>query len=338
MNKKAVIALHVFIWLFTALANLPFLSSGSPGQIQHMPIYLVACLYLMACFYFFYFVMIPVFLKKKRLFLFFLVSLLTLLILPLIGYTLLFTVKAIEEGYFDLFKFYSLRMHVSAMIPLAFSAISGSFFRLIIDWFEIMNIKEVTEKQKLISEMSLMKSNVNPHFLFNTLNNIDALIHQDTAEASKALVKLSEIMRYMTYETTSDFVSIESEINYIRNLVELYKLRLSNPDQIKLSFEGDFSQIRIAPVIFVPFIENAFKHGVLKNGVIISLKENNGVITFESTNTINKTVKVQKDTGGTGLSNIRKRLDLIYPGSHHLSIDDTDHTFHVKLTIDTHAH
>ena len=147
---------------------------------------------------------------------------------------------------------------MSGYFPVLTAAVFGSFFRVIINWFTTMNQKAELDKQKLAVELDLLKSKLNPHFLFNTLNNIDSLIHQNPEEASAALIRLSEMMRYLTYETSSEVVELEKEVEYIRNFIELYRIRIKSPDDIRFEVKGDLN-VMISPALFVPLIENAFK-------------------------------------------------------------------------------
>ena len=216
MNKKRITYIHVFIWLFAVFANLPYSNIKQGCRLRLLFPMSLAFLYLMVVFYFFYLVMVPFFLNRKKVAEFFAISFLVVLIMPFFGYTILFVSRAYFEGTFHHFyRDYSLRMHMSGYYPVLTAAVFGSFFSVIINWFTTMNQKAELDKQKLAVELDLLKSKLNPHFLFNTLNNIDSLIHQNPEEASAALIRLSEIMRYLTYETSSDVVDLKREIEYI---------------------------------------------------------------------------------------------------------------------------
>jgi LytS/YehU family sensor histidine kinase len=231
-------------------------------------------------------------------------------------------------------------MHMSGFFPVLTAAVFGSFFRVIIDWFEVMNQKAELDKEKLAIELELIKSKLNPHFLFNTLNNIDSLIHQNPEEASSALIRLSDIMRYLTYETSSDFVVLDKEIEYIRNLIELHRIRIKSPEDIRFEAIGDHSTM-IAPALFVPLLENAFKYATfLKNKpcVDISLTAVKGVVVLEISNFHEKKNNMRHaGNSGTGIINLRKRLDLTYPGNYQLIIKPSEFFHQVILTINTNA-
>jgi two-component system, LytTR family, sensor kinase len=261
--------------------------------------------------------------------------------MPFFGYTILFFIRAISDGTFaHFFKGYSLRMHMSGFYPVLTAAVFGSFFRIIISWFADMNKKAELEKQRLAVELDLLKSKLNPHFLFNTLNNIDSLIQKDPEAASSALIRLSEIMRYLTYETTSNEVKLEKEIEYVRNFIELYRIRIKSPDDIRFETEGDLN-IPVSPALFVPLIENAFKYvtfGNRKPAVTLHLSSSEGIVVFDIVNFYDENNSSPSNkNSGYGLTNLRKRLELAYPGRHRLTIEKGEQQFHAELMINTHA-
>jgi two-component system, LytTR family, sensor kinase len=341
MSRKRITYIHIFIWLFAIFANLPYsyIKQGSPPQ--QIVANGIAFLYLMFVFYLFYLLLVPLFLNKKKLTEFLGISFLIVLIMPFFGYTILFLSRALFEGTFhNFYRTYSLRMHMSGYYPVLIAAVFGSFFRVIINWFTAMNQKAELDKQKLAIELDLLKSKLNPHFLFNTLNNIDSLIHQNPEEASAALIRLSDMMRYLTYETSSEVVNLSREIEYIRNFIELYRIRIKTPEDIRFENEGDLN-IMISPVLFVPLIENAFKFASFRNKkpcVDIHLSSGNGVVNFEISNFYDNNLNnPEPGHSGFGIINLKKRLDLTYPEKHKLIIEPGDSLYHVKLTINTNA-
>ena len=341
MSKKRITYIHIFIWLFAIFANLPYSALSQYSPPQQIVANIIGFLYLMVVFYFFYLVMVPFFLNKKKIDMFFGLSFLVVLIMPFFGYTILFLSRAIFEGTFhNFYHDYSFKMHMSGYYPVMTAAVFGSFFRVIINWFTTMNQKAEIDKQKLAVELDLLKSKLNPHFLFNTLNNIDSLIHQNPEEASTALIRLSDMMRYLTYETSSEVVDLKREMEYIRNFIELYRMRIKTPEDIRFEVEGDLS-VMISPALFVPLIENAFKFASFlanKPCVDIALSSKNGIVVFEISNFFEKNQNVS-NTGqsGYGIINLRKRLDLSYPANYQLITEQGDLLYHVKLIINTNA-
>jgi two-component system, LytTR family, sensor kinase len=295
----------------------------------------------MVVFYLFYLVLAPLFLNRKKIAEFFGFSFLIVLAMPFFGYTLLFITKGFFEGSLhNLYRDYSIRMHMSGYFPVLIAAVFGSFFRVILNWYTTLNQKAELDRQKLIVELDLLKSKLNPHFLFNTLNNIDSLIHQNSEKASAALIRLSEMMRYLTYETSSETVELQKEIVYIRNFIELCRMRIKSPEDIRFEVRGELN-VLIAPALFVPLIENAFKFASFRNKVPcvdINLSSDNGIITFDISNIYENNSNIS-ETGnsGYGILNLKKRLELTYPEKYQFVIDHGESLYHVKLIIDTNA-
>lgn len=341
MSKRKIAFIHLFIWLFAIFANLPYAILGQRISPETIVSNVIGFLYLMVVFYLFYLFLAPLFLNKKKLVEFFGFSFLVVLIMPFFGYTILFFSRALFEGSFqNFYRGYTIKMHMSAYYPVLTAAVFGSFFSVIINWFKSMNQKTELDRQKLAVELDLLKSKLNPHFLFNTLNNIDSLIHQNSEEASAALIRLSEIMRYLTYETSSDVIELRREVEYIRNFIELYRMRIKMPDDIRFEVNGDLD-IMISPALFVPLIENAFKfasYRINKPCVDIKLISEKGIAAFDISNYFeNDPNGSEAAHSGFGIINLKKRLDLTYPGKHQLIIDRGESLYHVKLSIDTNA-
>lgn len=339
MSKKRIKYIHLFIWLFALFANLPYYNLGSEVSIKQIITYIIAFLYLMLVFYLFYLVMVPIFLDRKKITGFFIYSFLVVLIMPFFGYTILFFSRAFFDGTFhNFYHGYSIRMHMSGYYPVLTAAGFGSFFRVIINWFITMNQKSEVDKQKLAVELDLLKSKLNPHFLFNTLNNIDSLIHRSPEEASKALIRLSEMMRYLTYETSSEYVELKKESEYIMNFIELQRIRIKSPDDIRIEIRGDMN-VMISPAIFVPIIENGFKFASFrgkKPAVDIRLTSSEGIVIFEMLNCIeNDTFNQVSSHSGFGIINLKKRLELSYSGKYEFISEPGLSDYHVKLTINT---
>jgi two-component system, LytTR family, sensor kinase len=300
---------------------------------------IIGFLYLMLVFYIFYLWLTPFFLNRKKLGTFFGISFLVVLIMPFFGYTLLFLSRAIFDGSFkNFYNGYSIKVHMSGYYPVLTSAVFGSFFSVIVNWFTTMNQKSESDKQRLAIELDLLKSKLNPHFLFNTLNNIDSLITTNPDEASAALIRLSEIMRYLTYETAAEFVELSREVEYIRNYIELQRIRVKSPDDIRFRAEGDLNCL-ISPALFVPLLENSFKFVSFheqKPAIDINLNSFDGIVVLEISNSYEKQEDGQSTrNSGFGLMNLSKRLDLSYPGKYNLNIEPTERKYTVKLKIDT---
>jgi two-component system, LytTR family, sensor kinase len=216
-------------------------------------------------------------------------------------------------------------------------AVYALLIKFSIDWFESQKLKSEMINQSQASELALLRSQVNPHFLFNTLNNIYSLVCQKSDDAPEAVMKLSSIMRYMLYDAASDKVLLEKEIEYLQSFIQLQRIRSRQPDFAELTIRGSINDRTIPPMLLIPFVENAFKHGsrnVPHPGIRILLSSEPEKTIFTVTNHVRKNTIASKDlTGGIGLPNIRRRLDLLYPGKYTLDINEDQGIFSVKLIL-----
>lgn len=229
-------------------------------------------------------------------------------------------------------------------IMLFIAAIHGIIALVIkgfISWYADIKIKEELSQKNHATEMALIKAQLDPHFLFNSLNNIDVLITKDSAKASAYLNKLSGIMRYMLYETKADAISLCEELRYIEQYFDLQRIRTSNPHFIGYSVKGDCNTTLTAPLLFMPFIENAFKHtNHIKEGVGIKVTFtiSDKAIYFECSNLLNSNLKPRDEPGGLGNQLILRRLALLYPNKHNITIAVINGYYTVQLTIFNHGH
>lgn len=192
------------------------------------------------------------------------------------------------------------------------------------------------KEEKQIAEISYLKAQINPHFLFNTLNSLYALTLEKSNDAPNAVLKLSSIMRYVVTESDQDFVSLEKEINYIKDYIDLQKLRIDKDANLKVTIEGEPKGKLIAPLIVIPFIENAFKYGINpdENSFIdIKIKiDTDNFILSVANSIVNKNLSEEEKTE-TGIENTIKRLNYIYPKRHLLNLKEEEAIFYVNLTI-----
>jgi len=194
-----------------------------------------------------------------------------------------------------------------------------------------------TQKEKLNVELSYLKAQINPHFLFNSLNSIYSLAIDRSEKTADAVVRLSGMMRYVLSEANREFVSLEKELGYIHDYIQLQKLRLGHTIRLDYEISGDVQNNKIAPLILIPFVENAFKYGVNaeENSEIqihIAIFENN--LRLEVKNNKVKTNLEQTVKSGVGIENTKSRLSLLYPGRYQLDIVDLPHAFNVTLHLD----
>jgi two-component system, LytTR family, sensor kinase len=215
-------------------------------------------------------------------------------------------------------------------------SIYAMLIRFSIDWFESQKYKDELIKERQASEIALLRSQINPHFLFNTLNNIYSLVYNKSDEAPEAVMKLSSIMRYMLYDSNTDFVPVVKEVEYLNSFIELQQLRITQKGFVEMEVNGSMENRTIAPMLLIPFVENAFKHGEKNHepGIIIVINLEPDQLVFTVENYVKDTNPATKEeTGGFGLHNIKKRLELLYPDKHQLTLNLSEDKFKIKLTI-----
>ncbi|MBI5915376.1 MAG: histidine kinase, partial [Bacteroidetes bacterium] len=224
-----------------------------------------------------------------------------------------------------------------AVVPVMFVTAISTGYGFIIYLLNQEKARQDEQQERLQSELSFLRSQISPHFIFNVLNSIVYLIRSKSALAETVTIKLSELMRYMLYESGDAQVPLEKEIEYLKNFVELQKIRFEEDVDIRLNIEGTPSPQLIEPMLMVPFVENAFKHGVgLIAGPVIDilLKINGPDLLFSVKNKISPQSDDDKDSSsGIGLRNVQRRLELLFPGRHQLTIQREDGWFSVKLSL-----
>ena len=217
-----------------------------------------------------------------------------------------------------------------------FHGVMGLIIKGFVLWFEEMKQKQVLQEQNHQMELALVKSQLDPHFLFNSINNIDVLIHKDADKASAFLNKLSDIMRFMLFETKNENIALSKELTYIEKYIELQRIRSSNGQYVQFSKQLDNEHQSIAPMLFIPFIENAFKYSETfksEKAVIIQLELLNGKLKFICKNRYSLSTAKTIESNGLGNDLIQKRIGLLYP-DHKLTISKDEIYFSVLLELD----
>jgi len=220
-----------------------------------------------------------------------------------------------------------------------FIGISATIYHIINDWLINQREKKELKSQTLQSELKFLKSQINPHFLFNTLNSLYALTIKKSDLAPEIVLKLSEMMRYMLYECNEKEVPLEKEINYIKNYLELEKIRHGSDCKILFNIEGQLENRFIAPLMFIPFIENSFKHGLNKQlgdtyvHIDMKIEGEEIIMLIENSKSHSVPSTHKKRSGGIGLVNIKRRLELLYPGKYLLEINENPNNYLVNLSI-----
>ena len=238
---------------------------------------------------------------------------------------------------FDIFNRHFKVRFYDNVIPHFLLVITGASFKLLIDYARSQRRLGEMAKEKAEAELNFLKSQINPHFLFNSLNSVYFLIDKENPNARQALHKFSDMLRYQLYECNGDKIPIEKEISYLQDYVDLQKLRREVNDEVQFDWSENVKGFSIEPLLLMPFVENSFKHlshfgNGRKNLVKINADKANGEFHFSVTNTIEYT-STKGPVGGIGLKNVKRRLELLYNGKHELQIKEDDHLFKVDLKI-----
>ena len=339
-KKRFRIPLHILFWftyllVFSLMSNLNF-----PDLPLHKVMFRTAIFSLpidITATYFTIYFLMPNFLYTRRYAVFilsFIFSAAFFILLTQISMYYLYTPyyypeMAFKQGFWK-FPYYYFTVATYSIVILA------AAIKLAKRWITSKDRESELEMQSLKSELSMLKLQVSPHFLFNTLNNIDSLILNDKEKASEAVIKLSEIMRYMLYESQQPSVPLEREIQYLQNLIELQQLRLTKKDFIEMNISGIPDNKNVPALLFVPFIENAIKHcdkNVDAPGIVINMNIQDKGLTFDMYNYISMS-KTKDAEGGIGLYNIKRRLELLYPQKHKFEIKNYDNKYKVMLELE----
>ncbi|GAB4036204.1 sensor histidine kinase [Spirosoma gilvum] len=325
--KKIFRLIHLSLWvLFTFLIVVQLGGEGDTHRLSTTTGFIATCCYV---FYSHFYLLARYTGKKKRGHYFlFLAGIVLTGPVPFLA----FHHKALDTG--SLFLEY-YRIHLVSTVPifLFLSWLARVIENLVLNTIQ----KEQLEKQAVEAELQALKSQINPHFLFNTLNNIHTLVYKQAPAAPEAVMQLASLMRYMLYESNAATVPLAREMDYLRDYVSLQQLRYKSNPVVDLQIEGETESCYVAPLLFIHLLENAYKHsparlepGDLKVSVAI-MEES---LTFNVQNPIgNRLATPLEGPGGIGLPNVRKRLSLLYPDQHTLSIQNTGDTFTVTLII-----
>ncbi len=312
---------HLIAWVFLFFI---FLSIS-----QNPIVTLVFIAFLMGLVYINFFHLIPNYLSKNFLLYTLLLIGLCALLAPINAVVIYFISKGeIEESQIGLYF-------------LIYFMISGSstVMKIVKDWYYQQNATKEIEKTSIQTELKFLKSQINPHFLFNTLNNLYALTLKKSDNAPEIVIKLSEMLRYMLYECNEKRVPLRKEIKYIQNYIDLEKLRQGDRSNINLTINGEIRDQMISPLMFIPFLENSFKHGLNRGitegyvNIVLDVEGDQLRFFMENSKPSASPSPAQPKIGGIGLINVRRRLKLIYPKAHELVIDDRPDAYSVKLEL-----
>lgn len=327
---------HVVFWFlnFLLFASSPISVYMKGGELKFIRVVpgLIYAFYLVAIVYLNYLVFIPRFAAKRKVVLY-----IFWVVLSVALSSVLFTVT------FNLALKSNIRIETSIaffVLGIVYIIIT-SFFKFFKDWVVNQGLRvkilEI-EKQKVEAELDTLKSQLNPHFLFNVLNNIYSHSLLKTDVAPSIVIKLSDLMSYILYDCKTKTVPIQKEIEFINNYVELEKVRLEKDIDVRLEYND--SKALIPPLLFFPLIENSFKHGIGSNPtnreIFLKFELLENKLTFRIKNSKGTTQSAiqKKKKGGIGIENVRKRLALLYPESHKMEVIDTEDTFEINVEIE----
>lgn len=234
-----------------------------------------------------------------------------------------------NPGRFDVYNFM-----FTAILISGFSV----GLRMLSRYYKNERQRKELEKEKLNSELAMLKNQVSPHFFFNTLNNIYSLVEINSSDAQDAILHLSKMMRYLLYESERGNTPLSREIEFMRNYIEIMKLKLNERVKLSVTFPDKYKDIQIPPLLFISFIENAFKHGISTSEssfITITMELKKNQLLFSCSNSMfNNTRSELPDKSGIGMENIKKRLYLLFPGRHQLFIDRKPDSFEIVLKIE----
>lgn len=339
MKKSLEVVINLILWIkiifllyYYDVTHLDM--SIYHGQVGFLGIPMFAILIICSLigpfvnFYLFYLIFIPrLFIRQKYL----LFAILALVSSFLTGYTFRLTWGGYHENQmFGVLIFWTIMALFCGIIG---GAMKGFFL-----WIEAVYERRLYEKKHLQSRNALLmlQAQLNPHFLFNSLNNIDILIEETPKIASEYLKKLSDILRYVLYETNEEETDLSKEIAQISSYIDLQKIRTSNLNYVRFNLTGELRNQKIAPMIFIPFVENAFKHSknkTIHHAIDIQFDIHGNSVKMICRNYYEPTQREVAKNEGLGNETIKQRLNLLYPKDHELIINQSDNWFTVSLTI-----
>jgi two-component system, LytTR family, sensor kinase len=359
LHKSSIsvnLIVHFSIWLsffflpLILMPKPPELSSQSFNYINHF-IFVFICASL---FYSNYFIFIPRFLLKKRI-----VEYIILIVLSIFAVLVLLYFFPTQNHRMDIIPDHPpfpepkpnlgdshgsfprpLPRHFpfinpSTVVPFIIWILSSGI-RMTSEWYKSERQNVIIEKEKLNTELAFLKSQVNPHFIFNVLNNICYLARIKSDATEEAIIKLSHLLRYNLYDFKHDKVSLDKEIQYLNDYIDIQKLRLYNNIKVNFIIKGNTDIAMIEPLLFIPFVENAFKHGIstTENGEInIILVVTSNILNFRVQNPVFHKLHQEETEKGLGLNNVLRRLNILYPDKHEITLSNNGSEYIADLKI-----
>jgi sensor histidine kinase YesM len=322
-------AQHILFWLVVIFYFT--IGYGSPGRygdtFQRVILFLPGHIFLT---YVFFYYLIPKFLVPKKIFYFIVLGVFTYFLSLYYAYNVNFHLLPI----FNLQSIWVGSPLIGQTTMLG-AALSIKFLK---QWYKEKQNANELKQQKMEAELNLLKAQIHPHFLFNTLNNLYSHILEKSPQAPEIVLKLSELLRFMVYESLANQISLSKEITLIEEYIDLEQLRYGDRLDMSVQFDGDIENKAISPLIFLPLIENAFKHGVSNQldqcWISLHMHIEGDELDFKLINSKDpESMMAPAHIGGKGIENVKKRLNLVYPGKHHLEIINQHEVFIVSLQL-----
>ncbi len=335
-SKYYKVIAHVLIWSVFIVLHVNFFSSVIGTTLALKRGVLILTVYLLI-FYLNWFIFVPEFYIRKKYSAFFLFAVIILIFASLsrYGIEIHYNMPIELSNNQPFISNFALRKFMFSIVPSIFVFIAGFLFK-ISDYYAIQTKqKNILLQQKTEAELKLLKAQLNPHFLFNALNNIYALVLTRSENAANSLMSLSQLLRYIVYDAVAEKVALDKEITYLKYYIDLEKLRFVKNKNFKIDIFVGSNNYKILPLIFIPFVENSFKHSNINKGGKINIKIQliKNELQFICENTYSAYKKSVDQTGGIGLLNSKKRLEMLYPDKHKLSVTDENNIFLIKLNI-----
>jgi two-component system LytT family sensor kinase len=348
----AISFIHIGFWI--ALYLVPFIDPRGIHPIHTLnlkfildPHIVINYLFFIVLFYSNSQIFIPSYLLKKRYVIYSIILMVTLILISMISY---FVFPYLKFPNLDgpkpphLPRIHTLRINqiISLLFPLFFILLVSTLYKLLIEKYRKDKTQNEKENEKLKTELSFLRSQISPHFIFNALNSSIILVRKQSENAEESLIKLASLMRYMLYESDLEKITISDEVEYINNYIDLQVIRFGKTVNIikNISVDESFDNEFIESMLFIPFIENAFKHGtfVMKDAEIeIELISDGNKLILKTKNKFSHKENIHGETKknhGIGLSNVKRRLELLYPSNFDLKLNTDGEYFNVYLSLE----
>lgn len=328
---------HVFFWMLVLGTWFFFRADDYATKDLAFKVTLIKVADIAMLIYITNYILIPFLLYKKRYFLFALIFLAmifgsSILKMNIIGHMIG------NNALVNWSENFKDRLYDN-ILPHIFLVIAGAAVKLMFDYGKLQQRMAETAKEKAEAELNFLKSQINPHFVFNSLNSVYFLINKDNAEARDALHKFSDMLRYQLYEMNGEKVAIEKEVKYLRDYIDLQQLRKDEKYTAQLISSPAVKNFSIEPLLLIPLVENAFKHvshhADKVNHIRVTMNYASGAFSFIVENSTDNSA-AKEQPGGIGLVNVQRRLELLYPGKHELTINETAGNFIVQLNLQLH--